>query len=62
MKDMRHKQKLILNNGKYANLNNHDWQWKLSIQDPTKQNVQPMALLNLATYQSLKKIWAFALK
>lgn len=50
MKDMRHKQKLILNNVTYANLKNHDWQWKLSTHDPTEQNVQPMTLLNLATY------------
>lgn len=62
MKDVRHKQKLILNNVKYAKVNNHDWQRKLSTHDPTEQNVQPMALLNLATYQSLMKIWAFALK
>lgn len=62
MKDIRHKQKLILNNVKYANLKNHDWQWKLSTHDPREQNVQPMALLHLVTYWSLRKIWAFALK
>lgn len=62
MKDMRHKQKLILNNVKYANFNNHDWQWKLSIQDPTKQNVQPMALLNLATYQLTQENMSFCFK
>lgn len=62
MKDMRHKQKLTLNNVKYTKLNNHDGQWKPSTHDLTEQNVQPMALLNLATYQSLKKTWAFTLK
>lgn len=43
------RQAKTVNNVKYANLNNHDWQWKLSTYDTREQNVQPMALLNLVT-------------